>query len=68
MTPHKHGPRPPGFYWVRYGDEWTIAEHVNGIWFVTGLDDAIDERDLIVGEFVSAPRDWNDQPQPVGDV
>lgn len=47
--------REDGFYWVKYRDEWCIAEWTAGIWYHTGSElsfsdaemDKIDEKRLI---------------------
>ena len=52
-----------GLYWVVYApemaDHWTIGEFdAAGNWFVIGVESAIPEEYLIIGEFISPPRDY----------
>lgn len=44
--------RVPGYYWVKYADEWTIGEKVNDSdWNLLGSDEILCEDDFTeIGE------------------
>jgi hypothetical protein len=39
-----------GFYWVKYGDQWIVAEFTKGEWWLTGMDEPVQEQQLQIDE------------------
>ena len=48
MAIDEGGDRPEGYYWIRFGGNWIIAEYQGGKWWMAGMEAAVETSEIDV--------------------